>query len=78
MKKKLAGVSDITYVKDAYSAVKDADVAILMTEWNEFKEIDLKKLKEHMRTPNLIDARNIYNPERAKSLGFTYIGVGRL
>jgi UDPglucose 6-dehydrogenase len=49
-----------------------------MTEWNEFKEIDLKKLKDKMKTPNLIDARNIYNPDKARALGFTYMGVGRV
>ncbi len=77
VKRKLSDVKEITYTADAYGAVENADVAILMTEWNEFKEIDLKKLKERMRTPNLIDARNVYSPDRAKSLGFTYFGVGR-
>ncbi len=78
MRRKLKDEKNITFTTDVYAAVKNADVAILITEWNEFKEIDLKKMKDHMKTPNLIDARNIYNPDKAKSLGFTYIGVGRM
>lgn len=76
-KLKLKDKQGITYVEDAYSAVKDADLMILMTEWNEFKELDLSKVKSLMKDAKLIDARNIYDPEKVKSLGFTYIGVGR-
>lgn len=68
---------DVFYAKDAYDAVKGADVVILMTEWNEFKEIDLAKVKTLVKTPNLIDGRNIYDPEKVEALGFAYIGVGR-
>ncbi|MBI2195782.1 MAG: UDP-glucose/GDP-mannose dehydrogenase family protein [Candidatus Levybacteria bacterium] len=70
-------LSDIEYSKDPYGAVKDADALIVATEWNEFKEIDLEKVKRLMKSPIIIDARNIYDPEKAKSLGFKYIGVGR-
>lgn len=76
-KKLLAGEKNITFVKDAYETAADADLLIVVTEWNEFKQLDLSKIKELMKSPNIVDGRNIYDPEKAKSLGFTYIGVGR-
>lgn len=60
-----------------YSVCEDADLLIVTTEWNEFKEIDLEKIKKLMRTPAIIDARNIYDPEKIQNLGFSYTGVGR-
>ncbi len=75
--KKIFKNSDIAFAQNAYDAVKDADLLILVTEWNEFKELDLEKVKKLMRTPNIIDGRNIYDPQKAKTLGFTYLGVGR-
>jgi UDPglucose 6-dehydrogenase len=68
---------EITYSKDLYEAARGADLLIILTEWNEFKELDLKKVKENMKEANIIDARNIYNPEQVRSLGFNYMGVGR-
>ncbi len=68
---------NITYCKDAYSVAKDSDCLIVVTEWNEFKELDFKKIKKLMRQPVLIDGRNIYDPKEMKGLGFKYIGVGR-
>lgn len=50
---------------------------IVLTEWNEFKEIDLEKIKGLMKNPNLIDGRNIYDPQTMVDLGFVYQGVGR-
>lgn len=67
----------ITLCKDAYDVVKDADAVVLMTEWNEFKELDLVKIKSAMKTPIFIDGRNVYEPEQMKEAGFTYSGVGR-
>ncbi|MEX2013239.1 MAG: UDP-glucose/GDP-mannose dehydrogenase family protein [Candidatus Levyibacteriota bacterium] len=73
-KKVLVGVE---YEKNAYDAVKGADAVVIMTEWNEFKKLDLEKIKGLMKEPFMIDARNIYDLEQARSLGFNYIGVGR-
>ena len=67
----------LTYAANPYDAVKDADLLILVTEWNEFKELNMEKVKELMKTPNIIDGRNIYDPEKMKELGFIYKGVGR-
>ncbi len=76
-KKLLQGAKNIQFAKDAYEVAKDADLLIIVTEWNEFKQLDLEKVKKLMRTPNLIDGRNIYDPQKAKKLGFAYKGVGR-
>lgn len=70
-------LTDVQYAKNAYDALKDADALVVVTEWNEFKELDLAKIKTSMKSPFIIDARNIYDADRAKSLGFNYIGVGK-
>ncbi len=67
----------IRYEPDAYAAAAGADGLILVTEWNEFRQVDLKRVCESMRTPVLIDGRNIYDPAQMRALGFTYRGIGR-
>lgn len=67
----------VTLADDAATVMKDADLLIIVTDWNEFKEIDLKTIKKLMKAPVLIDGRNIYDPAEAKKLGFAYVGVGR-
>ncbi len=68
---------NVVFCKDPYETAKDADLVILLTEWNEFKEMNLKKLKDVMKTSKIIDGRNIYEPTKMANLGFEYIGVGR-
>jgi len=70
-------IDGIEFANNAYEVAKGADLVIIMTEWNEFKEIDLMKLKSHMVGTTLVDGRNIYNPADAEKAGFSYIGVGR-
>jgi len=67
----------VRFCKDAYEAARDSDCLVITTEWNEFKELDLKKIKKLMRQPVIVDGRNIYNPAEVKKLGFTYAGIGR-
>lgn len=67
----------ITFVTDPYEAAEDAELLIVVTEWNEFRQLNLNKIKKCMKSTNIIDGRNIYEPEKMKDLGFTYIGVGR-
>ena len=67
----------IEYGADSYSVAKDCDLLIVMTEWNEFKKLDLGKIKELMKEPVLLDGRNIYNPQEVRGMGFRYTGVGR-
>lgn len=68
---------DISFEKNAYAAATGADVLIVVTDWNEFKELDLEKLKTVMKYPKIVDARNIYDPGKMKEMGFLYLGVGR-
>ncbi|NDJ53718.1 MAG: UDP-glucose/GDP-mannose dehydrogenase family protein [Chloroflexi bacterium] len=67
----------IELCNNAYEVVDGADAVVVMTEWNEFKQLDMLRVKESMGAPNLIDGRNIYDPEKMKELGFTYRGFGR-
>ncbi len=62
---------------DAYAVAKGADALILMTEWNEFRQLDFARIKEVMRRPVIIDGRNLYEPDQLQALGFVYKGVGR-
>ena len=67
----------VTLCRDPYEAARGADCLVILTEWNEFKELDFVRLKQRLRQPLLIDGRNLYDPKRMKTLGFRYIGVGR-
>ncbi|MGO9482334.1 MAG: UDP-glucose dehydrogenase family protein [Candidatus Kryptoniota bacterium] len=67
----------ISYAKDQYAALKDADAMLLVTEWQEFREPDFIKMKTLMKHHVIFDGRNIYNPEKVRSLGFEYYGIGR-
>ncbi|HLG24975.1 MAG TPA: UDP-glucose/GDP-mannose dehydrogenase family protein [Candidatus Nanoarchaeia archaeon] len=67
----------INYSKNPYDALKDADAVLILTEWEEFKKMDLSKVKKLMKHNLIVDGRNIYNPEEMKKLGFSYISIGR-
>ena len=77
MEKAHALLPTLEYCADAYEVAAGADALVLVTEWNEFKQIDLARLQSSMRTPVLIDGRNIYDPALARGLGLTYSGIGR-
>jgi UDPglucose 6-dehydrogenase len=62
---------------DPYSLVQDADAVIVVTPWNEFMQLDMARIKNAMRTPVMIDGRNLYDPAEMRQLGFTYRGIGR-
>ncbi len=67
----------IEYFTDIYKALEGVDGAIIVTEWDEIKKIDLKKVKELMKKPIIIDGRNVLNQKEVKKLGFEYSGIGR-
>jgi len=68
----------VVWVEDAYKAVQNADAVVLLTEWNEFRALDLKRLAKRMATPRMADLRNVYSPRDAKRAGFeTFVAVGR-
>jgi UDPglucose 6-dehydrogenase len=68
---------DVDYVEDEYAAVKDADALVFVTEWNQFRALDMVRIRDLMKTPKIADLRNICQPEGMRELGFNYIGVGR-
>jgi UDPglucose 6-dehydrogenase len=68
---------EIEYSSDAYAVADGADALVLVTEWNEFRFLDLARVKASMRKPVMVDGRNIYNPSMMRGLGFTYRGIGR-
>jgi UDPglucose 6-dehydrogenase len=68
---------DIEYLNDAYEVASGADALVVVTEWNEFRLLDLGRIKRSMRKPVVIDGRNIYDPPVMRGLGFTYRGIGR-
>src|SRR5690349_8546604 len=61
----------------SYDALADADALVIVTEWNEFREPDFRKMRTLMKTPVIFDGRNIYSPEQMQALGFTYFSIGR-
>ncbi len=75
--KELAEFKGVHFAKDAYDAVKGADALAVITEWPEFKTLDLKRAKRLMRTAVLLDGRNVFDPAAARAAGFEYVGVGR-
>lgn len=68
---------NVDFYNDPYSVAKDSDIIVILTEWNEFRQVDLQKIKKLMKKPILLDARNIYDPKILKEFGFVYLGVGR-
>jgi UDPglucose 6-dehydrogenase len=68
---------DIKWCESALEAADSADVIVVMTEWNEFRALDLDALKRRMRGDVLVDLRNIYLPAQARAAGFSYSGIGR-
>ena len=73
-KKELAMV---TFFEDPYEAIRDCDALIVVTEWDEFRNLDMRAVKALLKKSIIVDGRNIYDPEELRTLGFTYIGIGR-
>ena len=67
----------IVLVEDGYEALKGADAVAVITEWNEFRTPDFKRMKKLMKTPVIFDGRNIYNRDELRKMGFIYYGMGR-
>jgi len=67
----------VTLAPEPYAAAEGADALCLVTEWNEFRQPDLARLKDLMRTHVLLDGRNVWDAAKVRAAGFTYYGVGR-
>jgi UDPglucose 6-dehydrogenase len=70
-------LNGIEYATDEYDAIKDADALVIVTEWNQFRALDMEKVKRLLKAPKIADLRNIYEPADMRELGFDYVGVGR-
>ena len=68
---------DVNYADDEYAAVENADLLVFVTEWNQFRALDMTRIRDLMKTPKIADLRNIYEPDDMRELGFQYVGVGR-
>jgi UDPglucose 6-dehydrogenase len=68
---------EITCCKDAYEACENADAAVIVTEWNQFRMLDMERVRGLLRRPVMVDLRNVYDPEPMRKAGFTYVSVGR-
>jgi UDPglucose 6-dehydrogenase len=68
---------DITYCENEYEVAEGSDCLVIATEWNQFRNLDLLRIKKLLKIPVLLDLRNLYEPEKVKSLGFIYEGIGR-
>ncbi len=68
---------DIVYADDEYAAVNGADALVFVTEWNQFRALDMLRIRDLMKSPKIADLRNIYDPEDVREMGFEYVGVGR-
>ena len=70
-------LSEVSYADDEYDAVKGAEALIFVTEWNQFRALDMRRIHQMMATPRIADLRNICDPEDMREIGFEYVGVGR-
>lgn len=77
MSEAAAMLPDIEYVEDEYTAVKGADALVFVTEWNQFRALDMTRIRDLMKKPVIADLRNICDPGDMRELGFSYVGVGR-
>ncbi|MBI5887154.1 MAG: UDP-glucose/GDP-mannose dehydrogenase family protein [Deltaproteobacteria bacterium] len=68
---------ELTYCGDAYEAAQGSDALVILTEWNQFRKLDLERVKSLLNAPKVADLRNVYDPARMRAMGFEYVSVGR-
>jgi UDPglucose 6-dehydrogenase len=67
----------VKFANDEYEAIRDADALVIITEWNQFRALDMERVKQLLKSPKIADLRNIYEPSDMREMGFEYVGVGR-
>ena len=67
----------VIYGKDPYEIAEDTDAIVLVTEWDEFRALDFKRLKTTVKTPTIVDLRNVYSAAEVNRHGFSYFAVGK-
>ncbi|RLB84380.1 MAG: UDP-glucose 6-dehydrogenase [Deltaproteobacteria bacterium] len=70
-------LNKVEFFENPYETIRDCDALIVATEWNEFRNLDMRAVKILLRNPIIVDGRNIYNPKELRDFGFKYIGIGR-
>ena len=70
-------LKNVEYAENPYDVLKGCNLLLILTEWDEFRELDKNKIKSSLKEPNIVDGRNLYDPKEMKNFGFNYIGVGR-
>ena len=70
-------MSDVAFASNAYEAAEGADAVVIVTEWDQFRALDLERLKSVLKRPVLVDLRNVYQPSDLRAKGFHYSSVGR-
>ncbi len=70
-------IDGIEFAADEYDAIDGADVLVIITEWNQFRALDMDRVKQLLKAPRVVDLRNVYEPSDMRQLGFEYVGVGR-
>jgi len=68
---------EVAYAEDSYDAARGCDALVIATEWNQFRSLDWERMKNSLKSPTVVDLRNVYEPDQMKRLGFAYTGVGR-
>lgn len=77
MKEAKKVLKNIEYAENPYDVLKGCSLLLILTEWDEFRELDKNKIKSLLKEPNIVDGRNLYDPKQMRDLGFNYMGVGR-
>ncbi len=77
MKEAARLMPEVEMAENPYQMAEGCDLLMVNTEWNEFRQLDLRRIKDAMKTPLLFDGRNIYDPAKMVKIGFKYRGVGR-
>jgi UDPglucose 6-dehydrogenase len=70
-------LKDVAFATGPYDCVQNADAVVIITEWDQFRALDLDRIKDALKTPTVIDLRNIYRPDEMLAKGFKYVSVGR-
>jgi UDPglucose 6-dehydrogenase len=70
-------LGEAVWIDSPYEAVSGADIMVLITEWNEFRALDLERVRARMKGSLMVDLRNVYLPAEARAAGFTYVSIGR-
>ncbi len=78
MEKAREMLKNVDYAKDAYDVCKGSECLVILTEWDEFRKMDLSRVKKLMKQPVIVDGRNLFDPEKLRKLGFRYHSIGRL